>query len=468
MSEARSVLAPTSSRSTRAASLGLAGVVLCLAVFSIVAAYTTRTQVDSAQKQEALLHAYQLATVALLAAEMAEVEFRLEPSLAHRDDVLIANDKIDEAVRDIATRGNLPDAERAVLILGFHERYRETSVRLFAAMAAGDQLNARLIDINEGDPLLQAMRGSITEATSQRLTEAESAFAAARSTAQWMLILVPFVFVIGFGLMFGLWRVLEGYNRTTRETYRQIEQLSRLRAEFVSTVSHEFRTPLTGIQGFSEMMRDEDLTVAQMREYAGDINTDALRLARLIADMLDLDRMESGRMTLHLEPLDLNGIVAAASAQFRLSASTHPIELDLEDGLPVIAGDPDRLRQVVTNLLSNAVKYSPAGGAVQVRTTHEAATVLLTIRDHGLGIPADQLETIFDRYSRIASKATATIQGTGLGLPIVRQIVQLYQGKVWATSEQGQGSVFHVQLPLLDPTAVPGAESHAQPRVRAA
>jgi signal transduction histidine kinase len=118
-------------------------------------------------------------------------------------------------------------------------------------------------------------------------------------------------------------------------------------------------------------------------------------------------------------------------------------------------GSSDRLTQVVTNLVSNAIKYSPSGGAIELRTIRDRQTVVLTVRDHGMGIPPAQLETIFERYSRVESKVTAAITGTGLGLPIVRQIVQLHAGRVWATSEPGQGSTLHVQLPLLDPLSVP-------------
>ncbi len=187
-----------------------------------------------------------------------------------------------------------------------------------------------------------------------------------------------------------------------------------------------------------------------MREYAGDINKDARRLARLITDMLDLDRMESGQMTLNSEPVDLNRIVTDTAAQFRLSATDHPIELELDPSLHDLLGDSDRLTQIVTNLVSNAIKYSPAGGAIELRTEREEKTVTLTVTDHGMGIPAAQLEKIFDRYSRIETTETRVIQGTGLGLPIVRQILQLCDGKVWATSEPGHGSVFHVQLPLME------------------
>jgi signal transduction histidine kinase len=120
----------------------------------------------------------------------------------------------------------------------------------------------------------------------------------------------------------------------------------------------------------------------------------------------------------------------------------------------MLVGDSDRLTQVVTNLLSNAIKYSPTGGAVELRTERAETTVTLTVKDHGMGIPAEQLERIFDRYSRLATTETRSIQGTGLGLPIVRQILQLCDGKVWATSEIGRGSVFHVQLPLVEASTI--------------
>ena len=294
------------------------------------------------------------------------------------------------------------------------------------------------------------MTARIEAAAEIPASAALAAFAELQTTARWILIESPVIFLMGFGLLFGLWRILERAHEATRQTYREIEQLSKLRSEFVSIVSHEFRTPLTGIQGFSEMMRDENLSIPEMREFAGDINKDARRLARLITDMLDLDRMESGRMTLNSEPLDLNRIVTDTAAQFRLSAGDHPIELDLDAGVHQMVGDADRLTQVVTNLVSNAIKYSPAGGAVELRTARTGKTVTITVTDHGMGIAADQLEKIFDRYSRIDTTQTRSIQGTGLGLPIVRQIVQLSEGTVWATSELGQGSVFHIQLPLVE------------------
>jgi signal transduction histidine kinase len=159
-------------------------------------------------------------------------------------------------------------------------------------------------------------------------------------------------------------------------------------------------------------------------------------------------------MTLNSEPVDLNRIVADTAAQFRLTAADHPIALDLDPRLPMLMGDSDRLTQVVSNLVSNAIKYSPSGGAIELRTKRVERTVTFTVRDRGIGIPAEKLETIFDRYARVQTTETRGIQGTGLGLPIVRQIVQLSEGKVWATSELGQGSVLHVQLPLVEATSL--------------
>jgi signal transduction histidine kinase len=240
---------------------------------------------------------------------------------------------------------------------------------------------------------------------------------------------------------------VEAFSRQA-QAVEQLERLNRAKSEFVSIVSHEFRTPLTGIQGFSEMMRDEQLSLEEMREYAGDINKDVQRLNRMINEMLDLDRMESGRMTIHRELMDLNAVIDEAVGRVRPNAPNHTLTLDLQPDLPRIKADRDRLTQVASNLLNNAVKYSPTGGRITVTTRSEDDHLRLDVRDEGLGIPADALEMIFERYSRVDSQATRDIQGTGLGLPIVRQIVQLHGGKVWAESELGRGSVFHVVLPL--------------------
>jgi signal transduction histidine kinase len=227
----------------------------------------------------------------------------------------------------------------------------------------------------------------------------------------------------------------------------ELERLNRAKSDFISIVSHEFRTPLTGIQGFSEMMQGEELTLEEMREYSGDINKDAHRLNRMITEMLDLDKMESGRMQLHREPVDLNAIITESVDGLRPNAPRHQLSLRLDPFVGEVSGDRDKLTQVMANLLNNAVKYSPNGGEIVVSTRVEGSTAHLVVRDRGMGIPEGALEAIFERYGRVESPATRHIQGTGLGLPIVRQIVQLHGGTVWAESTVGEGSLFHVTLP---------------------
>jgi signal transduction histidine kinase len=447
--EVRQMSQRTSSPAARLATLGLGAVVICLAAFSIFAAYTTKTQLSRAQEMDARQEAFDRAVTAVSSLQIAELEYHLKGTAQSRADLTDATDGLIVLVQEAAALGDQDDRQLAKEITVLHSQFRASTARLVAAITVHDAVEAVRIDEIEFRPILETMRVLLEGAADKRVTEAHSDFATLRSTAELVLILSPLVFAVGFALMLALWRIRAQADRATRKIYREIEQLSKLRSEFVSIVSHEFRTPLTGIQGFSEMMRDEELSMPEMREYAGDINKDARRLARLITDMLDLDRMESGRMTLNSEPVDLNRIVADTAAQFRLSAADHPIELHLDPSIRDLVGDPDRLTQVVTNLVSNAIKYSPSGGAIELRTEREDSTVMLTVTDHGMGIPTAQLEKIFDRYSRVETTETRVIQGTGLGLPIVRQILQLSGGKVWATSEGGHGSVFHVQLPLL-------------------
>jgi PAS domain S-box-containing protein len=226
-----------------------------------------------------------------------------------------------------------------------------------------------------------------------------------------------------------------------------LERLNRLKSEFVSLVSHEFRTALVGISGFSEMIRDEDVTLEEAKGYAGDINKDAERLNRMINDMLDLDRIEAGRLTLHLQPVHINGLLEDAVERARASSPRHFIALTLDSQRPVVQCDPDRIVQVVANLLSNAIKYSPEGGDIVVTSVAGDGHVDVSIRDHGTGIAPDFIQRLFSRYERY-EKTSNKVIGTGLGLAITRQIIELHGGKIWVDSELGSGSDFHFTLPV--------------------
>jgi signal transduction histidine kinase len=255
-------------------------------------------------------------------------------------------------------------------------------------------------------------------------------------------------------LLIVLARVLVTYIERDREIAErqqinaQLEQLSAGKSHFVSIISHEFRTALTGIQGFSEMMRDEQLSLEEMKEYATDINKEAKRLNRMITEMLDLDRMESGHMNLNLQLVDLNRLITNVVSNIQCNAAQHQIILQLEPRLPSLTADCDKLIQVVTNLLSNAIKYAPKGGEIMVTTEQNDDSVHIRVRDQGIGIAPEEIDSVFERFRRAQSDATRYIPGTGLGLPIVRQIIEIHGGRVWVESVLGEGSTFHVTLPV--------------------
>ena len=233
-----------------------------------------------------------------------------------------------------------------------------------------------------------------------------------------------------------------------------LERLNRLKSEFVSLVSHEFRTALTGIQGFSEMLRDQELDASDVKQFAGDIFNDAVRLNRMINDMLDLDRMEAGRMPFHMGAVDLNSVATEAGERAAATTSKHELKLELDPHVPVVAGDSDRLLQVLTNLLSNAIKYSPDGGQIVVRTQLISAAVKVSVCDHGTGIPPEFIDKLFERYERYESNLNTPVVGTGLGLVIARRIVEGHGGKIWVDSKVGVGSEFHFTVPLQLPRTV--------------
>lgn len=237
----------------------------------------------------------------------------------------------------------------------------------------------------------------------------------------------------------------------------RLEELNRAQHDFVAVVSHEFRTPLTGIQGLSELMRDGDIEPHEVQQFAADVYNEAERLTRMISELLDLERMEAGRMPLYRAAVDLGQVVVDVVERTRPTAPGHVLRRELSATLPAVSGDRDKLTQVLVNLLSNAIKYAPEGGEVVVGTgwwrEGDAPHAHLWVRDQGLGIPAEALGTIFERYARVEQMARRGITGTGLGLPIVRQIVELHGGRVWAESDVGRGSTFHVILPLGDGVA---------------
>ncbi len=256
------------------------------------------------------------------------------------------------------------------------------------------------------------------------------------------------------GLMtaiFVLYALLHEANKLYIKLAHQNEQLAtqnRIQSDFLSVVGHEFRTALTGILGFSEMIREGGLDERDAQEYADDIHNDAIRLTRLINDLLDLERMKSGHVAMKWEQIEINSLIQDIVNRTYLVSHRDLIQLKLDTNVPSLQADSDKLTQVITNLMNNAIKYSPEGGTILVGSKRENHAIHLFVQDHGLGIPKEKLEQIFERYARVETGATRYIGGTGLGLPIVRQIVEMHHGTVWAESAIGQGSTFHIVFPI--------------------
>lgn len=230
-----------------------------------------------------------------------------------------------------------------------------------------------------------------------------------------------------------------------------LEQLSRAKSGFLAMLTHEFRTPLTSIQGYADLLHGFTLSPEEMHTYAGEIVTSAQRLTRLTNELLELDRIQARRIVLSLAPTDLDALVTEVVNLLRPTATGDNWQLALDPALPPIVADADRLIQVLTNIMGNAIKYSPEGGTLTIATWREGNDVLFSVRDDGVGIPPHLIEQVFEPYVRIEDPGTRRIVGTGLGLPIARELVVLHGGHVWAESTAGQGTIFMVRLPIAGP-----------------
>jgi len=257
-------------------------------------------------------------------------------------------------------------------------------------------------------------------------------------------------------------RELESASAELRAANLRLQELDKLKDDFMATVSHEIRTPLTSIRSFSEILRDNpELDAEQRQEFIVIIVQESERLSRLINDILDLAKMEAGTTEWQIAPHPpapiLERALAATSGLFAKAPNIRLVA-DIAPDLPAVSVDPDRLVQVVVNLVSNAVKFcDKANGRVVVRAWVEDAFLRVDVSDNGIGIAADSLERIFERFQQAGNVLTDKPQGTGLGLPISRQILGRFGGVIWVTSAPGQGATFSFRLPVVRAVAEEGA-----------
>jgi PAS domain S-box-containing protein len=251
--------------------------------------------------------------------------------------------------------------------------------------------------------------------------------------------------------------------------YREAREANRLKDEFLATVSHELRTPLTAILGWAHMLRTGHLGGDSAASAFETIERNARAQSQLIDDLLDVSRAITGKLRIDVRPVDPNSFIEAAVEAVRPGAEAKGVRVQklIDTGLVTVSGDPVRLQQVVWNLLSNAIKFTPRGGRVQVRMERVNSHVEIAVSDTGAGIAPEFLPHVFDRFRQADQKTTRRHGGLGLGLAIVRHLVELHGGTVRAESEgEGRGSTFTVLLPVAPVYAADPAEGRVHPAAR--
>ena len=248
--------------------------------------------------------------------------------------------------------------------------------------------------------------------------------------------------------------LLAGIGLTIRTALREMK-LSAMKNEFVSNVSHELRTPLSSIRVFGEFMRRGRVEDQEkVREYGSYIETESRRLTQLINNILDFSRIESGRIAYTFDATDLEELLAGTLATFSVRLRDKGFEVEYQgpdEPLPDIPLDANAIDRAVANLLDNAVKYSNGDRWIGVELGRRHGEVIIAVSDHGIGIPKDELERIFERFHRVSTGLVHDVKGSGLGLPLVRHIAEAHGGSVTVESEPGKGSTFTIHLPIDGP-----------------
>lgn len=254
-------------------------------------------------------------------------------------------------------------------------------------------------------------------------------------------------------------RALE--RRQLRQRLVELEQLDKLKTQFLSMASHELRTPLTAVTGFMQIARRRMSRVStagdvpeQWRDEANRANEtlemanrQSKKLARLIDELLDVSRLEQGRVEMRLAEMELADVVTDVAERMRLLSQGHEIETKIEGKAPIV-GDRDRIEQVLENLVGNAIKYTPGAGRIEVSMRVNGANAKVSVRDEGIGIAPSEVEKIFGLFYRSPDPRADHVGGLGLGLYISREIVSRHHGKLWAERNKESGTTFHLTLPL--------------------
>lgn len=344
----------------------------------------------------------------------------------------------EESTRDVTLEG--------YHFLAFSSPIQDTTgrvvgtIQIISPLDTIDEAMARLLRIMGGvsivTMLLSFMVGSVIAAQALQPIDAISNAAKQITAADDLSKRIPYV---------GPSDELGQLTQTFNATLERLEKLFNVQRRFVADVSHELRTPLTTIQGNLDLIK----RYGNDPESLEAIESESKRMTRLVGDLLMLAQADAGRLPLREGPVELDAVTREVFRDMKLIAGKVNLTLGTVEHA-LINGDPDRLKQLIINLVTNAIKYTPEGGSVTLSMTTDRGFAYVRVSDTGIGIPKENLEHIFDRFYRVDKARARAMGGAGLGLSIVRWIVEAHRGRVWAESDQGKGSTFTVQLPRID------------------
>jgi two-component system phosphate regulon sensor histidine kinase PhoR len=391
-------------------------------------------------------------------ARIARGDFRPEPAVGPRDELSELADSLNQTAAHLDREIRLLSSERnrasailrsmveGVAVVDAQERL------VFCNRAFSEILNLQSAT-SEGSPLIEVVRNSDLLSLIRRALQGEEGLQSDIA----MGIVTPQNFSVSAAPVKALEADRSGPADkpsgavVVLHDVTELRRLERVRQDFVANVSHEFKTPLTAIQGFAETLLAGALDDPKNnRRFLEIIREHAARLARVTDDLLKLARIEAGKLELEFFPVGLHELIESCTETTLLKASRKKISFEVEapDGLPPIRGDASLLHDVLQNLLDNAIQYTPAGGRIRLEASIGVNDATVTIADSGIGIPLADQERIFERFYRVDAARSREAGGTGLGLSIAKHIVEAHGGRLWVESAVGRGSKFSFSIPL--------------------
>lgn len=455
----------------RFASAGLCVVLLLLTTFAVWVAFATNQASIRAKYASELSDKYEQARYAVGAEESLERKYRLDPSAQVRDKHRAAGADLLAALTYIRQVGG--ESDRAIVdsVIGTHRRYLDAVDQMFLAVDAGDTPRVREIDETETDPAFTLIEEQIDRSASNHHEQAIQRLADLEKIEQLVFITTPIVFAIGILLLVVFWFVLRSYQKYIDDANQDATQreLDRIRSDaerdaakaanlakssFLATTSHELRTPLSVIIGYSELLQ------LQAQHFKHDnllpdidkIWASGKHLLALINDVLDLSKIEAGKMDMYLEPTDMNSLLddVVSSARPLIEKNKNSFVIQQINELGILYSDSTKVRQILLNLLSNAAKFTDAGTitlAVERKYDQAGDQFHFRVMDTGIGITSAQLNQLFQPFTQADASTTRKYGGTGLGLVLSRRLSELLGGTINVESTIGVGSCFEFSLP---------------------